>query len=76
MDAKLLDILVCPVTKGALIYDKPYQELISVQAGLAYPIKDDIPVMLLDEATIEFTPTGRVARIRFDDQPTPPPATQ
>ena len=50
MDAKLLDILVCPVTKGALIYDKANQELISVQAGLAYPIKDDIPVMLEDEA--------------------------
>jgi uncharacterized protein YbaR (Trm112 family) len=50
MDAKLLDILVCPVTKGALIYDKAKQELISVQAGLAYPIKDDIPVMLEEEA--------------------------
>lgn len=50
MDAKLLDILVCPVTKGALIHDKVNQELISVQAGLAYPIKDDIPVMLEDEA--------------------------
>ena len=50
MDAKLLDILVCPVTKGALIYDKARQELISVQAGLAYPIKDEIPVMLEEEA--------------------------
>jgi uncharacterized protein YbaR (Trm112 family) len=50
MDAKLLDILVCPVTKGALIYDKAKQELISVQAGLAYPVKDDIPVMLEEEA--------------------------
>jgi uncharacterized protein YbaR (Trm112 family) len=50
MDRKLLDILVCPVTKGALIYDKARQELISVQAGLAYPIKDDIPVMLEEEA--------------------------
>jgi uncharacterized protein YbaR (Trm112 family) len=50
MDAKLLDILVCPVTKGALIYDKPGQQLISVQAGLAYPIRDDIPVMLEEEA--------------------------
>jgi uncharacterized protein len=50
MDAKLLDILVCPLTKGALIYDKPNQELISVQAGLAYPVKDDIPVMLEEEA--------------------------
>lgn len=50
MDAKLLDILVCPVSKGALIFDKANQELISVQAGLAYPVKDDIPVMLEDEA--------------------------
>ena len=50
MDSKLLDILVCPVTKGALVYDKVKQELISVQAGLAYPIRDDIPVMLEDEA--------------------------
>jgi uncharacterized protein YbaR (Trm112 family) len=50
MDAKLLDILVCPVTKGALIFDKTRQELISVQAGLAYEIKDGIPVMLEDEA--------------------------
>jgi uncharacterized protein YbaR (Trm112 family) len=50
MDAKLLDILVCPVSKGALIYDKAGQELISVQAGLAYPVKDDIPVMLEEEA--------------------------
>ena len=50
MDAKLLDILVCPVTKGALIYDKSGQQLISVQAGLAYPIRDDIPVMLEEEA--------------------------
>jgi uncharacterized protein YbaR (Trm112 family) len=50
MDAKLLDILVCPLTKGALIYDKANQELISVQAGLAYPVKDDIPVMLEEEA--------------------------
>jgi len=50
MDPKLLDILVCPVTKGALFYDKVKQELISVQAGLAYPVKDDIPVMLEEEA--------------------------
>ena len=50
MDAKLLDILVCPVTKGALIYDKAGQQLVSVQAGLAYPIRDEIPVMLEEEA--------------------------
>ena len=50
MDKKLLEILVCPVTKGPLIYDKKNQELISKSARLAYPIKDDIPVMLEDEA--------------------------
>lgn len=50
MDAKLLEILVCPVTKGPLIYDKARQELISKSARLAYPIKDGIPVMLEDEA--------------------------
>lgn len=50
MDKKLLEILVCPVTKGALIYDKKNQELISLSARLAYPIRDDIPVMLEEEA--------------------------
>lgn len=50
MDAKLLDILVCPVTKGSLQYDKARQELISVQAGLAYAIKDGIPLMMEEEA--------------------------
>ena len=50
MDKKLLDILVCPVTKGPLIYDKANDELISLSARLAYPIRDGIPVMLEDEA--------------------------
>ena len=50
MDKKLLDILVCPVTKGPLIYDKEKQELISKSARLAYPIRDGIPVMLEEEA--------------------------
>ncbi len=50
MDKKLLDILVCPVTKGPLVYDKKKQELISRSARLAYPIKDGIPVMLEEEA--------------------------
>ena len=50
MDNKLLDILVCPVTKGPLIYDKKNNELISRSARLAYPIKDGIPVMLEEEA--------------------------
>ncbi|MBK1672239.1 tetraacyldisaccharide 4'-kinase [Ectothiorhodospira shaposhnikovii] len=50
MDKRLLDILVCPVTKGPLIHDKDRGELISRSARLAYPIRDDIPVMLEDEA--------------------------
>lgn len=50
MDKKLLDILVCPVTKGKLIYDKNAQELISKAARLAYPIKNGTPVMLEEEA--------------------------
>lgn len=50
VDPKLLEILVCPLTKGALIYDAAKQELISRQAGLAYPIRDGIPIMLVDEA--------------------------
>lgn len=50
MDKKLLDLLVCPVTKGPLIYDREKGELISKAARLAYPIRDGIPVMLEDEA--------------------------
>lgn len=50
MDKKLLDLLVCPVTKGPLIYDQARGELISKSARLAYPIRDGIPVMLEDEA--------------------------
>ncbi len=50
MDKKLLDILVCPVTKGPLIYGKKNKELISRSARLAYPIVDGIPVMLEEEA--------------------------
>jgi uncharacterized protein YbaR (Trm112 family) len=50
VDPKLLEILVCPVTKGPLRYDAERQELISDKAGLAYPIRDGIPIMLIDEA--------------------------
>lgn len=50
MDMQLLDILVCPVTKGPLKFDKQSQELVSTSARLAYPIRDGIPVMLEDEA--------------------------
>lgn len=50
MDRKLLDILVCPLCKGKLIYDKPKGELVCRADKLAYPIRDDIPIMLEDEA--------------------------
>ena len=50
IDRKLLEILVCPVTKGTLEYDAERNELISRQAKLAYPIRDGIPIMLADEA--------------------------
>ena len=50
VDPKLLEILVCPLTKGPLDYDAKAQELISRQAKLAYPIRDGIPIMLPDEA--------------------------
>jgi uncharacterized protein YbaR (Trm112 family) len=50
MDAKLLDILVCPLCKSPLLYRKHEQELICKADRLAYPIQDDIPVMLADEA--------------------------
>jgi uncharacterized protein YbaR (Trm112 family) len=50
VDAKLLEILVCPLTKGPLRYDRAALELISEEAALAYPIRDGIPIMLVDEA--------------------------
>ncbi len=50
IDPKLLEILVCPVTKGPLVYDRQAGELISHSAHLAYPIRDGIPIMLPDEA--------------------------
>lgn len=50
VDPKLLEILVCPVTKGPLTYDRDKQELVSRLAGLAYPIRDGVPIMLEGEA--------------------------
>jgi len=50
VDPKLLELLVCPVTKGPLVYDRDRQELVSKSARLAYPIRDGIPVMLEEEA--------------------------
>ncbi|MEE2745379.1 MAG: Trm112 family protein [Pseudomonadota bacterium] len=50
IDPKLLEILVCPLTKGPLEYDSEKQELLSKKARLAYPIRDGIPIMLVEEA--------------------------
>ncbi len=50
MDAKLLELLVCPVTKGPLSYDRDRQELLSRSARLAYPVRDGIPILLENEA--------------------------
>lgn len=50
IDPRLLEILVCPKSKGALVYDRAKQELLSKKAGLAYPIRDGVPIMLVDEA--------------------------
>jgi uncharacterized protein YbaR (Trm112 family) len=50
IDPKLLEILVCPLTKSPLVFYKDTQELISEQAGLAFPIRNGVPIMLVDEA--------------------------
>ena len=52
MDTKLLELLVCPVTKGPLEFDRVKQELVSRSARLAYPVKDGMPVMLESEARV------------------------
>ena len=52
IDSRLLAILVCPVTKGPLTYDRDAQELISRKAGLAFPVRDGIPIMLPEEARL------------------------
>ncbi len=59
VDPRLLEILVCPLTKGPLRYDRVRNELISERAGLAYPIRDGIPIMLVEEAR----PLGEDERI-------------
>lgn len=64
VDPKLLEILVCPLTKGPLDYDRDAQELISKSAGLAFPIRDGIPIMLIDEAR------------ELDDAPATPSGTK
>ncbi len=52
IDPRLLEILVCPLTRGPLVYDREAGELISAKAGLAYPIRNGIPIMLADEARV------------------------
>ncbi len=52
VDPKLLEMLVCPLTRERLRYDSKMQELVSEQAGLAFPIRDGIPIMLIDEARV------------------------
>ena len=70
VDAKLLEILVCPLTKGPLVYDRSAQELLSAQAGLAYPIRDGIPIMLADEA--RALSDEEKARLKPSAKPAPP----
>ena len=50
IDRRLLEILVCPQSKGPLVYNRETGELISRKAGLAYPVRDGVPIMLIDEA--------------------------
>ena len=52
IDKEFLEILVCPLTKGPLTYDRQAGELVSAKAGLAYPVRDGIPIMLPDEARV------------------------
>lgn len=52
VDRKMLEALVCPLTRNTLVYDRDAQELISKAAGLAFPIRNGIPVMLVDEARV------------------------
>ena len=68
MDPKLLELLVCPVTKGPLDYDRDRQELISRSARLAYPVRDGIPIMLEPEARPLSEAEVEAAR---NSQPTP-----
>ena len=58
VDPKLLEVLVCPVTEGPLEYDRANNELISRRAHLAFPIRDGMPIMLVDEARQLDTPRG------------------
>ncbi len=68
LDPELLDLLICPLTKGPLRYDRVRNELISEQAGLAYPVRDGIPVMLVDDAR-RLDDSDRIPdAVRADDE--------
>jgi uncharacterized protein len=67
VDPRLLEILVCPLTKATLRYDRAAQELVSVEAGLAYPIRDGIPIMLVDEARA----LDDVEKAKYQPKPAP-----
>lgn len=69
LDPGLLDLLVCPLTKGPLRYDRTRGELVSEQAGLAYPIRDGIPIMLVDEARPVDPDDSLPPEVRADDDP-------
>ncbi|HLD95996.1 MAG TPA: Trm112 family protein [Alphaproteobacteria bacterium] len=68
MDMKLLDLLVCPLTKTKLVYDEKNQELISQAAGLAYPIRSSIPIMLVDEARVIDEEKAAVYRCLYGEK--------
>ena len=68
MDRKLIDLLVCPVTKSPLQYDKDNQELIAIASGLSYPIRDGIPVML----ELEARELSEDEKIRWKEKKTTP----
>lgn len=68
IDPRLLEILVCPLTKGPLAYDRTRHELVSAQAGLAYPVRDGIPIMLVDEAR----PLDDAEKARLEGKPAQP----
>lgn len=67
VEPALLELLVCPLTKGPLLYDRAHGELISEQAGLAYPIKEGIPIMLVEEARpLKRNTSKRVSKLGLD----------
>ena len=68
VDPRLLEILVCPLTKAALRYDRAAQELVSVEAGLAYPIRDGIPIRRVDEARA----LDDAEKAKYQAKPAPP----